>query len=149
MLILVRIIMKTIMLAAVLLTACSLWSTAQVRPSETSAERRMVKADLLKAVEADAPTFSKSEQAEIAKILGKDFIPVFSQNGELSIATQKSVRHVKALGGGFSKNPGSVAANILIHKGWVLATSKDVLEAMRSKLGAQRFQQLEAIVANR
>ncbi|WP_257668144.1 hypothetical protein [Parapedobacter tibetensis] len=138
--------MKSIVLVAVLLTACFLSSTAQIR-AKKEVDRSVVNADLLKAAETDAPTFSRSEQAQIAKILGRDFVPVFNEKGELSIATQQSVRHVKALGGGFSKNPGSVASNILIHKGWVLATSKDVLEAMKSQLGAQRFQQLEAIVS--
>lgn len=93
-----------------------------------------------------APTFTKEQQAKISQILGDAYIPVFTPKGELSIATKASVGHVRALGGGFSKSPGSVANNILIHSGWVLATSKQVLEAMRSKLGPERFKQLEAIV---
>ncbi len=134
--------MKSFVLIAVLLTVFIFSSKAQVRTTE-----RVSKANVIREVRSIAPTFSRSEQAEIKKILGRDFVPVFSANGELSIATPKSVKHVRALGGGFAKNPGSVASNILIHSGWVLATSKDVLEAMKSKLGAQRFQQLEAIVS--
>lgn len=134
--------MKSFVLVAVLLTAFTFSSKAQIRT-----KAQVSKVNALKEVRSIAPTFSRSEQAEIKKILGRDYVPVFSEKGELSIATQRSVKHVRALGGGFAKNPGSVASNILIHSGWVLATSKDVLEAMRSKLGAQRFQQLEAIVS--
>ncbi|GAB3948724.1 hypothetical protein GCM10028805_23810 [Spirosoma harenae] len=96
-----------------------------------------------------APTFTKDQQSQIKKILGSAYTPIFSSNGELSIATKTSVSHVRALGGGISKSPGSVANNILVHGGWVLATSKKVLDAMKSKLGGERFSQLEAIVSGR
>lgn len=134
--------MKSVVLFSVLLTALSFTAQAQVKPND-----QLKKNTEFIQVRAIAPTFSKNEQAEIKKILGKDYIPVFNEKGELSIATARSVKHVRALGGGFSKGTGSVANNILIHSGWVLATSKNVLDAMRSKLGAQRFQQLESIVS--
>jgi|GEM_PF-3758780 len=142
--------MKSFVLMTALLTVFTLASEAQVRADRKTVNSnisKQVRPNVLKEVRTIAPTFSKSEQAEIKKILGRDYVPVFSERGELSIATPSSVKHVRALGGGFSKNPGSVASNILIHSGWVLATSKDVLDAMRSKLGAQRFRQLEAIVS--
>ena len=134
--------MKTTVLLTSLMAAITLSVNAQVRTTE-----QVNKNIEMKQVRAIAPTFSKTEQAQLKKILGKDYIPVFNEKGELSIATARSVKHVRALGGGFSKNPGSVASNILIHSGWVLATSKNVLDAMKSKLGAQRFKQLEAIVS--
>jgi hypothetical protein len=98
-----------------------------------------------------ATTFTKAQQAEIKKVLGSDFVPVFSSKGELAIATTASVSKVKALaGGGFQKGVnGNAANNILIHSGWVLATSDEIMQAMKSKLGKQRFAQLEAIVGKR
>lgn len=134
--------MKTSIVLSALLTAITFSVNAQVKTTN------QVNKNLeMKQVRAIAPNFSKTEQASIKKLLGKEYIAVFNERGELSIATPKSVKHVRALGGGFAKHPGSVASNILIHSGWVLATSKDVLDAMRSKLGAQRFKQLEAIVS--
>jgi hypothetical protein len=101
------------------------------------------------AVVASAQTvFSADEQAEIKKVLGTDFTPVFSSTGELAITTKTAMRKVKMMpGGGFSKlPPGSKANNILIHSGWIAATSLEALKAMKSKLGQERFEQLEAIV---
>ena len=100
---------------------------------------------------AAAAPFTKVQQAEIKKVLGDDFVAVFSSKGELAIATKASVGKVRALpGGGFSKNVGGSAANnILIHSGWVLATSDEIMQSMKSKLGKERFAQLEAIVAKR
>ena len=100
--------MKSVVLFSALLTALSFTANAQVKVKDQLNQN----GEFIK-VRAIAPTFSKTEQAEIKKILGKDYIPVFNERGELSIATARSVKHVRALGGGFSKNPGSVANNIL------------------------------------
>ncbi|GEM_PF-2255605 len=95
-----------------------------------------------------APTFSKTEKAQIKQLLkGSEYAPVFSNKGELAIATKKSIKNVKPLRtGGFSKVNPSVANNILVHSGYVLATSKELLNSMKSKLGKERFQQLETIL---
>lgn len=97
-----------------------------------------------------APTFSAAEQKKIQQILGSDFEAVFSPKGELVIATKSSVGQVKTLpGGGFTTGKPSAASNILIHKGWIAATSEEALKSMRSKLGAERMKQLEAVIAKK
>lgn len=97
-----------------------------------------------------APTFSAAEQKKIQQILGSDYEAVFSSKGELAIATKASVGQVKALpGGGFTNTKPSAASNVLIHKGYVLATSEEALKSMRSKLGAERMKQLEAVIAKK
>lgn len=96
----------------------------------------------------DAPTFTKTQQSEIKRILGKEYVPVFSSKGELAIATKESVSSVKPLaGGGFSSLKASAAKNVFIHKGWIYKSSyQAALNDMKSKLGEERFKQLEAVL---
>lgn len=96
------------------------------------------------------PGFTAEQQAQITKILGKEYSPVFSSKGELVIAKGTSINTVKALpGGGFSNlsKAASVAKNELIHKGWILRSSKEALESLKTQLGKQRFTQLEKILS--
>lgn len=95
-------------------------------------------------------SFSKAQQTQIAKILGKDFTPIFSSEGELVVTKGTSIRSVKALpGGGFSNvsKLASAEKNELIHKGWILRSSKQALEAMKTQLGEERFKQIEQVLA--
>ena len=97
-----------------------------------------------------APTFNAKERAQITKLLDGAYIPVFSKKGELAIATNRSIRNVKALRrGGFSKVNPSVANNVFVHKGYIYKSSQEILQSMKSKLGKERFQQLEAILSKR
>jgi hypothetical protein len=97
------------------------------------------------------PTFSLAEQVAIKKILGTDYIPIFSTKGELAIATKSSINKVKVLAnGGFSKLPIQNSTNIIIPD-YAQANryigSLEIMDALQSKLGKERFQQLSSILS--
>lgn len=93
-----------------------------------------------------APSFSKEQQTKIKDLLGSDYVPIFSPKGELAIATPSGVSHVHTLtNGGFRKPASSMSFNILIHKGWVLASTL-AAQDMKAKLGVERYNQLVAIL---
>lgn len=91
--------------------------------------------------------FSKADQEEIQKVLGKEYKAVLGKDGQLAIVAPRYVSEIKATArGGFSKLPGA-AANATFaayEKAWVYRqSSKDILT---SKLGQERFTQLKAIM---
>lgn len=94
--------------------------------------------------------FSKAEQAEIQKILGKDFTAVLGEKGQLAIVAPKSVSAIKSTPrGGFSGLPTN-AANATFaayEKAWVYRQSDK--NALMAKLGQERFKQLETVMARK
>lgn len=95
-------------------------------------------------------SFTKSDQAEIQKILGKDFTAVLGDQGQLAIVAPKSVSGIKSTArGGFTKLPGSAANATLAayEKAWVYKQSS--LSMFESKLGAERVKQLESVMAKK
>lgn len=91
--------------------------------------------------------FSKADQEEIQKVLGKEYKAVLGKDGQLAIVAPRYVSEIKATPrGGFSKLPGSAANAVFAayEKAWVYRqSSKDILT---SKLGQERFTQLKAIM---
>jgi hypothetical protein len=91
--------------------------------------------------------FSKDEQMQIQKVLGKDFTAVLGDKGQLAIVSPKSVADIKSTAkGGFSKLPANAANAVFAayEKGWVYRQSS--LEILKSKLGEERLTQLEGIM---
>jgi len=90
--------------------------------------------------------FSKRDQADIQKVLGKDFTAVLGKDGQLAVVTPNKVADLKSTArGGFSGQPGA-AANATFaayEKAWIYKQSGKILE---SKLGRERFNQLKAIM---
>ncbi|MGM9478047.1 hypothetical protein ACS5PU_16590 [Pedobacter sp. GSP4] len=95
---------------------------------------------------AQTPKFSKRDQAEIQKVLGKDFTAVLGKDGQLAVVTPNKVADLKSTSrGGFTGQPGMAANAILAayEKAWVYKQSGAVL---KSKLGEERFNQLKTIL---
>jgi hypothetical protein len=91
--------------------------------------------------------FSKADQENIQKVLGKDYTAVLSRDGQLAIVTPKSVGEItSAPRGGFSKLPGNAASVTFAayEKAWVY--KKDTKDILKSRLGEERFKQLSAIM---
>ena len=91
--------------------------------------------------------FSKEEQAEIQKILGKEFTAVLGSKGQLAVVAPKDLGRIKVTQrGGITGSP-SKAANAVFaayEKAWVYRqSSKQMLEKI---LGQERFKQLETIM---
>jgi len=91
--------------------------------------------------------FTKADQEQIQKVLGKDYKAVLGKEGQLAIVAPRYVSEIKATPrGGFSKLPGAAANAVFAayEKGWIYRqSSKDILT---SKLGEERFGQLKAIM---
>ena len=91
--------------------------------------------------------FTKADQEQIQKVLGKDYKAVLGKEGQLAVVAPRYVSEIKATSrGGFTKLPGAAANAILAayEKAWVYKqSSKDILT---SKLGEERFGQLKAIM---
>lgn len=95
-------------------------------------------------------SFTKADQAEIQKILGKDFTAVLGEQGQLAVVTPKSVAGIKSTAkGGFSKLPANAANAVFAayEKAWIYRQSS--LEMLQSKLGVERVKQLEAVMAKK
>ena len=105
----------------------------------------------LQAQSLQAPTFNAKERGSIEKLLkGSVYSPVFSEKGEVLIVTEQSIQNVKALkGGGFTVGGPSVAKNETIHAGWIHKESEALLNSMKSSLGRERFQQLDALLSQK
>lgn len=90
--------------------------------------------------------FTRAEQAQMQKILGKDFTAVLGEKGQLAVVTPDKVGQLKSTPkGGFKGMPGLAANAVLAanEKWWVYKQSGDLL---KSKLGEERFNQLNKII---
>lgn len=91
--------------------------------------------------------FTKAEQQQMQRILGKDFTAVLGPQGQLAVITPDKVGQLKSTPrGSFSGMPGLAANAVLAanEKWWVYKQSGDLL---KSKLGEERFNQLNKILA--
>lgn len=99
----------------------------------------------IKAVETPI-AFTKTEQLQMQRILGKQFTAVLGENGQLAVVTPDKVGQLKSTSrGGFTGMPGLAANAVLAanEKWWVYKQSGDLL---KSKLGEERFNQLNKIL---
>ena len=97
------------------------------------------------------PKFSQQEKAKIRNILkGTKTAAVFDSKGAMRIDKSRRLKRVRAIAGGGFQNPGGNAAWALIKSHWVLVAD-DVAQvgALRTKLGAEKFQQLHEILSSK
>ncbi|TKC05562.1 hypothetical protein FA048_17720 [Pedobacter polaris] len=93
--------------------------------------------------------FTRAEQQQMQKVLGRNFTAVLGEKGQLAVVTPDKVGQLKSTArGGFSGMPGLAANAVLAanEKWWVYKQSGDLL---KSKLGEERFNQLNAILAKK
>lgn len=93
--------------------------------------------------------FTKAEQQQVQKILGKDFTAVLGEQGQLAVVTPDKVGELKSTPrGSFNGMPGLAANAVLAanEKWWVYKQSGALL---KSKLGEERFNQLNQILAKK
>ena len=100
----------------------------------------------------EEPTFSQEERAKIRTILkGTKTAAVFDSKGAMRIDRTRKLRRVRVIsGGGFQLPNAGNAAWALIKSHWVLVAD-DVAQvgALRTKLGAEKFQQLHEILSSK
>lgn len=99
----------------------------------------------------EEPKFSQQEKAKIRSILrGTKTAAVFDSKGAMRIEKSRRIRRVRAIPGGGFQNPIGNAAWALIKSHWILVAD-DVaqLGALRTKLGAEKFQQLHEIISSK
>lgn len=95
------------------------------------------------------PTFNATERSQITSILkGTGVSAKFDRNGEMRIDQTKNISKVKALPNGGFKQPGGNLAWALIKSHWVLIADNHVNQ-FKTKLGQEKFNQLEAIVRSK
>ncbi|WP_025144590.1 hypothetical protein [Pedobacter jeongneungensis] len=102
----------------------------------------------IKAVEKPVE-FTRAEQQQLQRVLGRDFTAVLGDQGQLAVVTPDKVGQLKStVRGGFSGMPGLAANAVLAanEKWWVYKQSGDLL---KSKLGEERFNQLNSILAKK
>ncbi|TCC86467.1 hypothetical protein EZ428_23665 [Pedobacter frigiditerrae] len=93
--------------------------------------------------------FTRAEQQQLQKVLGRNFTAVLGEQGQLAVVTPDKVGQLKSTArGGFSGMPGLAANAVLAanEKWWVYKQSGDLL---KSKLGEERFNQLNTILAKK
>lgn len=96
-------------------------------------------------------TFSRAEQATIMGILnGTRTAAVFDSKGAMRLDRTSKLRRVRVVAGGGFVLPNGNAAWALIKSHWVLI-SDDVAQIgkLRTKLGAEKFQQLHELISSK